>query len=134
MSLKARKYFYSKNFDDTWESCPSECISDLIGDGNCDNGRYHVDCTLCVTFIDADGVFDGGDCNSGNIYMKNTDEVYPRFFQCIFESLCKNSIPINTSEIRCYHWWYVRIHLNLTIFWLFSISSYIEAWIKSRCQ
>jgi len=44
--------------------CPSMCIPQWVGDGWCDNGIvYHVDCTNCEHFTDADGVFDGGDCD-----------------------------------------------------------------------
>eukprot|EP00493_Phyllostaurus_siculus_P020282 UN20607 len=40
------------------------CIIQWVGDGWCDNGIvYHVDCTQCEHFTDADGVFDGGDCD-----------------------------------------------------------------------
>jgi CCR4-NOT transcriptional regulation complex NOT5 subunit len=40
------------------------CIPQWVGDGWCDDGIvYHVDCTKCEHFIDADGVFDGGDCD-----------------------------------------------------------------------
>ena len=42
-----------------------------IGDGWCDNGIvYHVDCTQCEHFTNAEGVFDGGDCDDGNLVFE----------------------------------------------------------------
>ena len=52
--------------------CPSMCIPQWVGDGWCDNGIvYHVDCTKCEHFTDADGVFDGGDCDEGNLIFES---------------------------------------------------------------